>query len=262
MGATTHNVLGTRNLKGILGETFKICGRNFLRLLVIVAAVQVPLWTAVFGIRSQVPSVIGAIGARVLFTVAQAFFWGAVIHAVSEQYLQRTVHIGRAYRFAWARLWALSVVLILIFLLGCLVDILSAINPFLVAIGLLPFTYFVVRWAFALQAASLERLGPIDALSRSSELVQGSWWRIFGILLALTLIFFIIFLAGTYLTAGPLLNTIIVVILATPIFAIGQTLLYYDVRLRKEGYSLESLAKELRIKTDSDIAQDGAKVPQ
>lgn len=43
-----NNVLGPRGLQGILGETFKICGKNFLRLLVIVAIVQVPLCIAIW----------------------------------------------------------------------------------------------------------------------------------------------------------------------------------------------------------------------
>lgn len=198
-----------------------------------------------------------AIGARLLFIVAQAFFAGALIHAVSEQYLRQTVHIDRAYRFAWGRLWALAGALILISLLlhlgGFLADILSIESRFLAVICFLPVIYFENCWAFAMQAALLEGLGPIDALSSSSALVRGNWWRVLGILLVLFLIALIIRNASFYLSGGALvIAMIIVVILAFPITVIGMTLLYYDLRVRKEGYNLEWLAKELHIKMDSD----------
>src|SRR5262249_60393691 len=47
---------------------------------------------------------------------------------------------------------------------------------------------YVVRWIFVLvvTAAEDERYG--DALSRSSELVAGHWWRVLGILLLTSLV--------------------------------------------------------------------------
>ena len=43
-------------------------------------------------------------------------------------------------------------------------------------------------------------------------------------------------------------------ILVAPIVITSATLLYYDLRVRKEGYSLEALAEELHIKINSDVA--------
>jgi hypothetical protein len=42
-------------------------------------------------------------------------------------------------------------------------------------------------------------------------------------------------------------------ILSTPIFTIGITLLYYDLRARKEEYNLDDLAEELHISEPSDV---------
>ena len=251
------SILGPRGLQGILGETFKIYGKNFLRLLVIVAIVLVPMLPAIETEVVKYTTFIVVIGMKLLFTVLVAFLYGALIHAVSEQYLRQTIDIGRAYRFAWGRLWAMAGAFIFIFLLihlgGYLVGTLSIKSRFLAAICFLPVIYFKTCWALALQAALLEGLGPIDALSRSSALVRGNWWRVLGILLVLFLIVLIIRNASFYLRGGaPVIATIIVVILAFPIATIGMTLLYYDLRVRKEGYNLDSLATELHIKMDGN----------
>jgi hypothetical protein len=45
-----------------------------------------------------------------------------------------------------------------------------------------------IRWAFALPAIAWENAGVFDSFRRSWELVQGLWWRTFGILILLTLV--------------------------------------------------------------------------
>jgi uncharacterized protein (DUF697 family) len=52
----------------------------------------------------------------------------------------------------------------------------------------------------------------------------------------------------------PVVGEIIGSILVAPIVITSATLLYYDLRVRKEGYSLEALAEELHIKISSDVA--------
>lgn len=264
------NILGPRNLRGIFGETFKIIRRNLLRLLAIVASVQVPLYIAM-GVAQSSRLIILAIGASLLFIVAQAFLWGALIHAVSEQYVRQRVHIGRAYRYAWGRLWPLAGVWILIFLLGSLVKVLSNIHLFLGVVGFCVGIYIMIHWACALQAVLLEGLGPFKALSRSSALAQGNSGRILGLYLVLLMILFVILgvsnifllkVLAMAITAISVSNMAIIAFLAlgipitvipvTLIAGIGYTLLYYDLRVRKEGYNLDSLATELHIKMDSD----------
>ncbi len=52
----------------------------------------------------------------------------------------------------------------------------------------------------------------------------------------------------------PTVGATIGAILATPIGIIGATLLYYDLRVRKQGYSLETLATELNAELGSGAA--------
>jgi MFS family permease len=268
--------MGPRNFADILSETFRIYGRNFFRLLAIVAIVEVLLTIVAYflptpmGLEDMpqlIPQlIIVSIILLVLQIVAYPWMQGALIHAVSEQNIRRPVGIGRAYRFAWRRLGSLIVASILAALaigvlvaLAILVALISSLAGPVTLILLLVFipaaVYLAVRWTFFLQAALLEHLGPVAALSRSWDLVKGNWWRVFGIMLVVSII-----AVGISLILGliPMLATtplgsMLAVILATPIAVTASTLLYYDLRVRKEDYNLDTLAGELGIEMDSKI---------
>lgn len=70
----------------------------------------------------------------------------------------------------------------------------GAVLLYTVAVGagffalVVPGIWLAVRWYFAAQAAVIDRLGPVDALRRSAEVVQTRWWRTFGVLLAFGLL--------------------------------------------------------------------------
>lgn len=246
--------LTPRDLGGIVSETFRIYGRNFLWLLAIVAIVEV-----ILGILSSVlvsVLVLPAILTRgkieplapfmvwlfiligiiliVVYIVAYALMVGALIHAVSKQSVGQPIGIGRAYHSAWKRAGALvgATVLVTLAVTGMAITI----------IGIPAAIYFGVTWSFIWQAALLEGYGPRAALSRSSALVKNNWWRVIGIVFVLSIIG-----AGISSVLGiiPVAGTIIGAILSTPVAIIGSTLLYYDLRLKKEGYKLEQMAQEV-----------------
>jgi tetratricopeptide (TPR) repeat protein len=184
---------------------------------------------------------------------------GALIHAVSEQYFRQTISIRRSYNFAWKRLptligstiLAISAILILFVLVGAIIYLLQLIGIkiswFLPLILVVAINYFVVCWSFIWEAALLEGLSSKAAVSRSFALVKGNWWRVWGILFVLGIIISPII---TILGNIPGIGEIIGSILSTPFFVIGHILLYYDLRLRKEGYSVETLAGEINMKPD------------
>lgn len=100
-----------RDLGDIVGETFEIYRRNFLRLIAIVAIVEVILYLLSWVWLLPLVMTGGSIDVLVLFIVivvilvvlsfvAYALMEGALIHAVSEQSLGQTIGIGRAYSFA------------------------------------------------------------------------------------------------------------------------------------------------------------------
>ena len=256
MKETITSPLGPRDIGGILGDTFTIYGRNCWRLWGVVAIVEVILgilsWVLLQPaitfvtegeIESLAPFIIAVTILVVVSFVAYALLEGALIHAVSEQSLGQTISIGRAYRFAWRRLGAMIGAQILagLALLGMTITIIGI--PFAI--------YFAFRWTFIWQAALVEGVDSRAALSRSSDLVRGNWWRVLGIMLVVGII---VGMISSIVGLIPTIGQIIGAILSTPLAIIGATLLYYDLRVRKEGYSLETLAQELDMKISSDVA--------
>jgi len=264
--------LNPRNIGDILGDTFRIYGRNFWKLLAIAAIVLGVLGVigiiAGIGLLSLVMTwggwealtgsiIVGLIILVVANILGGILMGGALIHAVSEQYLRQTISIGQAYGFAWRRLGAMIGAGVLAFLaiggiiaVSVLVAIFFPVGWILVVVGSCASIYLMVSWIFIFPAALLEGLGPTAALSRSYGLVKNNWWRVLGITLVVGLISGAI---SAILGIIPVVGAIIGSILVTPIYAIASTLLYYDLRVRKEEYSLEALASELHIKFDSDV---------
>ena len=97
----------------------------------------------------------------------------------------------------------------------------------------------LVRWLFVQQTIMLENATPEEALSRSASVVIGSWWRTAGIWLLisllggipvvitrLTLVFAPIAVSSTASAIGDAL--------ALPFVVIATTMLYFDLKSRKE----------------------------
>ncbi|MFN3334708.1 MAG: glycerophosphoryl diester phosphodiesterase membrane domain-containing protein, partial [Caldilinea sp.] len=120
---------------------------------------------------------------------------------------------------------------------------------------LLPFAYLSARWLVAPVVVLVERCGPTGALKRSWRLTEGSFWRLFGLLvllvilngvvlgLPLTLLQFLTLAVSTPQLMGVLNGVLtgvsyLVSILWYPFMALTLLLVYYDLRVRKENYDL------------------------
>ncbi len=143
-------------------------------------------------------------------------------------------------------------VLALTLLLSMLI-LLGAGMLMIVIIGIPLFFYLLVALFFYTPAIMLEGKDIIGSLGRSRQLVAGSWWRIFGIGIV-----FVLLLLGLSVTASipgiifsfisPYLASIysaVVNILLFPIVIIGMILVYIDLRVRKEGYTLTQMVYEV-----------------
>lgn len=118
----------------------------------------------------------------------------------------------------------------------------------------------MLRIMFTSQVVIIENAGPWQALVRSWRLTQGSFWRILGYALLIWLLVYILAAlpAGAIGFFGALsgLNQRIVLVIntsagavlqviATPFSMIAYTLLYFDLRVRNEGFDLEYQANAL-----------------
>ena len=107
----------------------------------------------------------------------------------------------------------------------------------------LPGVYLLIRWYFVPQAVVIEGARGPAALSRSSEIVQGSWWRTLGLVVLanvavaipalLLLAPFNAIAASTDQAVWALVGTILATSVTTPFVALYSTFLYYDLLARR-----------------------------
>jgi len=199
----------------------------------------------------------------------------ATTGAVSDRYLDRPSSLLSAYRAAWSRLGALiAMILILIVVYaGSLAVVilftallgaagaggLGALLAVIAFVGLIPVLIMIyVRTVVAVPAIVLERVSGWGGLKRSWQLIGGRFWPTFGRMLLLVLITSIIsgVVSTIFQVPGNLIapnNSFvfqqvagaIAAVFVGPITYIGVTLLYYDIRIRKEGFDIEMLARSL-----------------
>jgi hypothetical protein len=127
-------------------------------------------------------------------------------------------------------------------------------------------TYYAIRWSMYVPAIVLEDTGVTAALRRSGQLMQGQWFRVAGILTIASLIVGILLSVITSLVEVPLVVAslfrgqvglspaetaisqavgIIVRILLGSIGTIVYTLVFVDLRNRREGTDLEERLSQL-----------------
>ena len=199
----------------------------------------------------------------------------ATTRAVSDRYLDRPSSLLSAYRAAWGRLGALIAMILILILVyaGSLAVVilftallaaagaggLGALLAVIALIGLVPVLIMIyVRTVVAVPAIVLERVSGWGGLKRSWQLIGGRFWPTFGRMLLLVLITSIIsgVVSTIFQVPGNLIapnNSFvfeqvagaIAAVFVGPITYIGVTLLYYDIRIRKEGFDIEMLARSL-----------------
>jgi Membrane domain of glycerophosphoryl diester phosphodiesterase len=258
----------------LLDEVFGLYRRNFRLFVGIVAVLTIPqtIVSLIFALHSTAAvfvkhgpnnysfhgdaffqSLAFAVPSLVISILFAQLITAALARAISEKYLGHDVSVKQAY----ASIGMATLITLVLALLR--LGITLIVGFFFLII---PFFYFLVRYAFITPVIVLEGTGVRKAFSRSAELVRGSWWRVFGILLLLVLIvavigFVLLFVLGAVLSRILVLNhstggiiwtqiiSAIVGIFIQPIELATVVLLYYDLRIRKEGFDLEVAAENM-----------------
>ena len=201
------------------------------------------------------PQVLAAALPYMAITIFQSLVVTAAgTFVVSQDLLGRTINVGKAYSRVLDSLFPLLGVLI-IFVLGSL--ILSTIAAGIGLMALIPGIALYVWFCLAAPVVIIEREGGFGALKRSRVLVKGFFDKAFFLVVWLTLAeaFVVILVLSLPLLIGsfpgfPSLLSFLSICLALPVNAfrvISTTMLYYDLRVRKEGYDRQLLAQELAI---------------
>lgn len=214
-------------------------------------------------------------GLTFLGALAATFLSVAGVYLVNELLHGRSRSIGEVLSATpgyWARYLGASLLVILGYLLlaGVVVGTSAGISLALQAtwinvVGLILWlavvAFLAVRWLFATQALVAEGVGVTAAIRRSFRLTRGSFWAVAGRLFLFGLITYALQAAldlGILMAAGAVALTrstmaavafqgvtSLISALLAPLTWIALTLLYYDLRIRKEGYDLQQAADSL-----------------
>ena len=192
----------------------------------------------------------GLVISGVLQMLAVVLASAACFRAIAQAYLGEQVQWRSSLAYALRRTPQLLLITLL-YLVGCLVATIFFIAP-----GV----WLYIAWAFAVPVLLVEGIGGRRSLGRSFALVKGRWWRTFGVLilgLVLALIvstviqgvFFIGMFAGSdndllvlFLSA---IAGIAGLAITTPFQAALLAVVYFDLRVRKEGFDLQLLAERI-----------------
>ena len=188
----------------------------------------------------------------VLAVVASTVATGACFKAISDAYLGEKPTWKPSLAFAARRVHSILWVTVL--------------GGFVAFLGLLacviPGIWLYVSFAVAVPALLTEDVRGRRALGRSRRLVKGRWWPTFGVIVLGSLLAGIVSGAitgalGAASLADPDNEVVSVVLgtiggtvastLTTPFQAAFVTVLYFDLRVRKEGFDLELLAERIGL---------------
>ncbi|HEX5385155.1 MAG TPA: hypothetical protein VFW66_00495 [Gemmatimonadales bacterium] len=248
------------SLGEIIDTSFQVYRRHFGTLAVVVLVCYgIPTLLQVFvntsGGAREHPVL--ELGYLVLVTMLGAVATGATVFVVSEAYLGRTITAQEALARAAPYLWRLVLSAILFGLL-LIIGFIFFIVPSIV---------FACGFALVWPALVLESLPSATAgLRRSWQLTRGAKWKVLGLwallflilLLPLLAVGIVIGVAGAIFAAtgaqpagavvvASVVLTSLVQLAIYPLYYCALTIIYYDLRVRREGFDLELLASTLQV---------------
>ena len=246
----------------LLDYATKLYKDNFLVFFTIAGLAEVisfaslPLLSLVTG---TTPS---AAGGEILFAFLSLFVWwlaflimtvlsqAATTFAVADCYFERPITALQSYRRAGRFLGRLI-------RLGIEVGLrIGFATLALVVPGIL----LTLKYSVAVPVAVLEDKPTNEAIARSSELTKGEYKRIFPIYVLFWVLGFIFssavqylaavgavvqFLGPVWLEAASLIGRFIVGTMIQPLLTISLSLLYFDLRVRKEGFDLQMMLQQI-----------------
>lgn len=248
----------------LLDQAFRLYAQNFFLMVGISAMVYVPLLlleavgTMAVPAESEDVSVAALAAGFIAFLgwvltamIVVPLATGATTKAVSECYLGRPVTVGAAIKAALSRIVPLLVTQLIV--------------GIIVVFGLFLFIIPGVVWWLSYQLVApvtvLETSDLTRIRQRSWELVRGNRLRVLVVMLVILGLqmvptFFLVSFGGVAAAAGVELNQLLATvvdlvvgglggILLFPLGTIALTLLYYDFRIRKEGFDLEMLSQAI-----------------
>ena len=237
----------------VFNRAASVLSRNFVPFVAIAAVAALPnLWrttaiggsaaVAARGAHNPYAPVLTVFGLVMLGLISFGISQAAILNAAYQDMSGRPSPIGESLRKGLRR-----------FLPIIGLAILQGLGIFIASVFLL-FPGFIVMamWFVSLPACVVERLGPIGSLGRSRALTKGHRWKIFGIVVLLTIVNFIgigvimalIGISPMRPVGYPLVYGVATWIWGSLIGAFQATVAvvsYYELRAAKEGIDIEQI---------------------
>jgi hypothetical protein len=236
----------------VIDGAFKILRSNLALFLVMSLVLSLPsIWGGAMiqaaqmqmGTRAMPSLPPGFLLMMLLGVAGYVVLWGTVSAATVQLITGAEVSFGKAFRRFRPVLGRMLLAGFIATLVGFLFSLLL----------LVPGIIYWLRRSLFLPVLLVEDVGAGDALDRSRTLVKGGggrMGRIFAVSLIVGVLGWVLkwgvgllvprALAGTFVgTLIPLLPQVVL----TPVYIIALVLIYYDARIRDEGYDLELRAK-------------------
>jgi len=231
------------NLTDILKGAFGAYRRHPRGLFLVAApaVVVTPAWTLVSSLFEDFWVVVVVI-LPVAFWVVCGVPAAALVRAGADTLGGTPPHFWRSYAAVVSRLGPLMLAALRFWVIFQALSIIVVGTP-------LAF-YLLIRWLFFQQAIMLEDARAGEALKRSGDVVTGSWWRVFGIMLVIMIVsagptFFVSFVlfpgppggfGGLGLLSPPaavsIAVTSVIGTLMLPFAVSAETILFLDLRAR------------------------------
>jgi hypothetical protein len=175
----------------------------------------------------------------------------ACYRAIADTYLGRETSAQKSLSYAGSRLGA-TLWLTIVLVVGLVLAFVAL---------LLPGIWLSVAWTVAYPVMLVEGTGGFAALKRSFKLVETRWWATAGRMAVAYILVGVVTTVATLLFLAPTawlvddtsfgglilehLANLVVSLVTTPFVAAVTTLVYFDLRVRKEGFDLALLAERM-----------------
>lgn len=206
--------------------------RSVLRIYVEEAPVLMPVAAAVFAVTGILAALLlaaspalGLVGV-IVSLVAIVVFTGMVVELVSD------VQEGRRDSSPRQLLRAVAPVVGQLLLVGLVAGVCIVAGLVLFVV---PGLILITVWSVAAPVIVLERPAGLRALGRSRELVRGSGWRVFGVILVLDILV-VVLASGLQLAADSagagagIVVRVVVGVLTAPLSALASAVMYFELR--------------------------------
>jgi len=248
--------LRARSVSELVDAAFALYRRDSNQYILVMAVATIPQLVSRLFLRSDGTMGLGLFALVTGLISSFTFMIGsaAIMKLGSEVYLGEQADfshaVGSVIPKVFALLWA-----------GFLKAILYAIGFLVFFVG----EFYVAARFFAVAAVIvLEDGGVNEAFSRSSALSNGRKRHILNTLLLVWIIYFLLSM-GVSLVANIMGSTVVTIVLTTafqivayPIIGLTDMLLYYDCRIRGEGFDIERMAASMDGDRGSASGASGA----